>query len=130
MREHTKNKQRGTKRTPRQEQEDAMQHADNSTTYNPLEDQWAVVLNAYEDQPDLALILAQNFQAMKNLLETGPSGVVLVMRSAEEAIETLFPFSEFYKAGREFFLLAVKGTLRPAFDLTKLADQGRAEAES
>jgi hypothetical protein len=102
-----------------------MQQADDQTTHNPLEDQWAVVLNAYEDQPDLAFILAQNFQAIKDVLETGPSGAMLVIKSVEEAIDTLFPFSEFYKAGHEFFLLAVKGTLPPAFDLTKLAEQAR-----
>jgi hypothetical protein len=46
---------------------------------------------------------------MKDVLETGPSGAVQVIESFEQAIETLFPFSEYYKAGREFFLLAVKG---------------------
>ena len=102
-----------------------MQRADNETTHNALEDQWAVVLNAYEDEPDLAFILAQNFQVMKDVVETGPSGAVQVIESFEEAIETLFPFSEYYKAGREFFLLAVQGTLPPAFDLTKLVEQAR-----
>ena len=67
---------------------------------------------------------------MKDLLETGPSGAVQVIESFEDAIETLFPFSEFYKAGREFFDLAVKGTLRPAFDLTKFAEQARLDEES
>jgi hypothetical protein len=107
-----------------------MQRADSETTHNPLEDQWEVVLNAYEDEPDLAFILAQNFHVMKGVLETGPSGAKQVIESFDEAIETLFPFSEYYEAGREFFLLAVKGTLRPAFDLTKLAEQARSEAES
>lgn len=102
-----------------------MQRPYNEIPKKPLEDQWSVVLNAYEDEPDLAFILAQNFQVMKNVLETGPSGAVHVIESFEEAIETLFPFSEYYKAGREFFLLAVKGTLPPAFDLTRLAEQAR-----
>jgi hypothetical protein len=106
-----------------------MQPTDNQTTHNLLEDQWSVVLNAYEDEPDLAFILAQNFQVMKDVLETGPSGAKQVIESFEEAIETLFPFSEHYEAGREFFLLAVKGTLRPAFDLTKVAEQARSEAD-
>jgi hypothetical protein len=43
-------------------------------------------------------------QAIKDVLETGPSGAVQVVRSMEEAIDTLFPFSEIYKAGREFYL--------------------------
>ena|ERR1043166_2091017 len=107
-----------------------MQRADSETTNYSLEDQWAVVLNAYEDEPNLAFILAQNFHVMKELLEAGPSGAAQVIESFEEAIETLFPFSEYYKAGREFFLLAVEGTLRPAFDLTKLPDQARSDAES
>ena len=107
-----------------------MQRSDNETTHSPLEDQWTVVLDPYEDEPNLALILAQNFQVMKDLLKSGPSGAVQVIESFEDAIETLFPFSEYYKAGREFFLLAVEGTLRPAFDLTELADQARSDAES
>jgi hypothetical protein len=73
----------------------------------------------------VALTLAQNFQAIKDLLETGPRGAVQVARSMEEAIDTLFPYSEIYKAGREFCVLAVQGTLRPAFDLNKLAEQAR-----
>jgi predicted phage-related endonuclease len=48
----------------------------------------------------------------------------------DEAIDTLFPFSEIYQAGHEFFLLAVKGTLPPAFDLTRLAEQARADVAS
>ena len=67
---------------------------------------------------------------MKDVLETAPSGAVLVSESFEEAIETLVLFSKYYKAGPEFFILAVKGTLRPAFDLTKLAEQARTDAES
>ena len=106
-----------------------MQRANNQGPHPTLEDQWAVVLDAYEDEPDLAFILAQNFQVMKDVLETGPSGAKQIIESFEEAIETLFPFSEYYKAGREFFLLAVQGTLRPAFDLTKLAEQARSEAD-
>src|SRR5215208_4120783 len=98
-----------------------MQQTNSETTPNLLEDQWSVVLNAYEDEPDLAFILAQNFQVMKDVLEIGPSGAVQLIESFEEAIETLFPFSEYYTAGREFFLLAVMGTVKPAFDRTKLA---------
>jgi len=101
-----------------------MQRADNETTNYSLEDQWAVVLDAYEDEPNLAFILAQNFQVMKDLLETGPSGAAQVIESFEEAIETLFPFSEYYKAGFEFFDLAVKGTLRPAFDFNETRGTG------
>jgi hypothetical protein len=41
---------------------------------------------------------------MKDVLETGPPGAKQVIESFEEAIETLFPFSERYEAGREFFL--------------------------
>ena len=106
-----------------------MQQADSYTKYNPLEDQWEALLEPYQDDPVNALILAQNFQAIKDVLEAGPSGTVLVIKSLDEAIETLFPFSEYYRAGFDFFLLAIKGTLKPAFDLTKLAEQARSEAD-
>jgi len=107
-----------------------MHQANSKHANNALEDQWAVVLDPYEDHPIKALILAQNFQAIKDILETGPQGAVYVIQSMDEAIDTLFPFSEIYQAGREFFLLAVKGTLPPAFDLTKLAEQARSDAAS
>jgi hypothetical protein len=110
--------------------EGAMQQTTNETSNNPLEDLWEVILRPYEDHPHMALTLAQNFQAITEMLGTGPSGAVQVAHSMEEAIETLFPYSEIYKAGREFYLLAVKGTLTPAFDLTKLAEQARLDSES
>lgn len=107
-----------------------MQHANSKHSNNPLQDQWAVVLNPYEDHPLKALILAQNFQAIKDVLERGPQGALQVIQSMDEAIDALFPFSEIYQAGHEFFLLAVKGTLPPAFDLTRLAEQARPDAPS
>jgi hypothetical protein len=81
-----------------------MQQADSFTTHNPLEEQWEAILEPYQDDPVNALILAQNFQAIKDVLETGPSGTVWVIQSLDEAIETLFPFSEHYQAGREFLI--------------------------
>jgi len=107
-----------------------MHQTNSEQANNPLEDQWAVVLDPYQDHPIKALILAQNFQAIKDLLETGSQGSVQVIQSIDEAIDTLFPYSEIHQAGREFFLLAVKGTLPPAFDLTKLAEQARSDAAS
>jgi hypothetical protein len=107
-----------------------MHQASNKHGNNALEDQWAVVLDPYEDHPIKALVLAQNFQAIKDILETRPEGAVQVIQSMDEAIDTLFPFSETYQAGREFFLLAVTGTLPPGFDLTKLAAQASSDAAS
>lgn len=103
---------------------------DTDTTPNPLQDQWAVILNPHEHHPIKALILAQNFQAIKHILETEPKGAAQVVQSTDEAIQTLFPFSDIYKAGRELFLLAVKGTLAPAFDLKKFAEQARSKVAS
>jgi hypothetical protein len=45
----------------------------------------------------------------------------------DEAIDTQFPFSEIYQAGREFFLLAAK-EYAATFDSTKLAEQARSDA--
>jgi len=36
-----------------------MQRPNNETTNNSLEDQWAVVLDAYEGEPNLAFIMAK-----------------------------------------------------------------------
>ena len=101
-----------------------MQRADNETINYSLEDQWAVVLDAYEDEPNLAFILAQNFQVMKDVLETGPSGAKQVIESFEEAIETLFPFSEHYEAGREFFSAGSAGNAPASFRFSQTRGTG------
>jgi hypothetical protein len=44
------------------------QQADSYTTHNPLEEQWEAILEPYDDHPVDALILAQNFQVMKDVL--------------------------------------------------------------
>jgi hypothetical protein len=48
----------------------------------------------------------------------------------EGAIQTLFPVSNIYKPGCELFLLAVRGTLPPAFDLTKFTEHARSDVGS
>jgi len=72
-----------------------MQRPDNKTTRNALEDQWAVVLVHYEDEPDLAFILAQNFQVMNRARDRtigdGTGRPSLKMRSR------LYPVSEYHK---------------------------------
>jgi hypothetical protein len=50
---------------PHARREEAMHQANNEHANNPLEDQWALVLDPYEDHPVKALILAQNFQPSK-----------------------------------------------------------------
>lgn len=107
-----------------------MQQPNSETSNSPLGDQWEVVVSPYEDHPSHGANPRAELQAIKDRVETGPSGAVQVVRSMEEAIDTLFPFSEIYKADRDFYLLAVKGTLTPAFDLIKLAEQARLDAES
>lgn len=107
-----------------------MQPTGSEISNNALEDQWAFVLELYQNHPVKAMILAQDFQAIRDALEAGPRGVRQVIQSMDEAIETLSPFSEFYEAGRDLFFLAVKGTLRPAFDIKKFAEQARSDAES
>lgn len=58
------------------------------------------------------------------------AGRLHVIQLMDEAIETLFPFSEFYNEGRELFLLATQGKLPAAFDLRRFAEQARSETES
>jgi hypothetical protein len=81
------------------------------------------VLKIYKEDPVNALVLAQNFQAIKETIQTGPTGVTNVVHSMADAIETLFAFSETYKASHELFLLAVKGMLPASFDLTSWRQQ-------
>jgi Rad3-related DNA helicase len=130
MRENTKNLTRSlntsaqTQNTPAQSQNRSAQIQTNDpspqtsqTSTSPLEDQWASVLKIYQEDPINALVLAQNFQAIKETLNTGPEGVTKVVHSMDEAIETLFEFTEIYKASHELFLLAVKGMLPASFYL-------------
>jgi Rad3-related DNA helicase len=122
MGENTKNLTRSKNIPTRNETNQALPPA-NQTSTSALQDQWPSVLKIYKQDPINALVLAQNFQAIKDILRTGPTGVTNVVHSMDEAIETLFAFSEIYKASHELFLLAVKGTLPAGFDLTDLARQ-------
>jgi hypothetical protein len=122
MRENTKNLTRSKNTPTRSKTKQALQPT-NQTATSSIQDQWASVLNIYKDDPINALVLAQNFQVIKDTLRTGPKGVTNVVHSIDEAIETLFAFSEIYKACHEFFLLAVKGTLPADFDLRNMRHQ-------
>jgi len=128
MQQNTKKKNAALSELLTKEKEDAMQQPNSQITDNPLETQWEGVFIPYENYPLMALTLAQNLQAIKDALESGPSGTIPALHSIEDAIETLFPFSEFYHAGFDLFLLAVLGRLTPAFDLMKFTEQARADA--
>jgi hypothetical protein len=89
-----------------------------------LDSMWENAFDPYRGFPLTALVVAQNFRALRDALES-PDGPAPVIKSLECGIETLFQFSGFHSAGRELYHLAVAGKLKPQFDIQKLADAAR-----
>ena len=72
--EYQKQRMRNYANSKVKQQEGAMQQSDSQATNNPLQTQWEGVFIPYEDYPLMALTLAQNFQGIKDTLETGAGG--------------------------------------------------------
>lgn len=85
----------------------------------PLDtEDWEVVFRAYADYPILAFILAQHFQCVKDLIQGGPQGAIQAIAIADQAIDSLMPYTNFRDVDRSAYLLAVAGKLKPEHDET------------
>lgn len=83
-----------------------------STSEVPLDSEdWQVVFRVYAGSPVLALILAQHFDYLKGLVQSGPQGTIEGVTALECAIDALMPHTEFKDA--ETYRLAVTGNLKP-----------------
>lgn len=72
---------------------------------------WEIVFKVYAEQPKLAFILAQHLTHLKESLQRGPEGALEAIAEIDLGIESLYPHTDFQKAGHKLFSLAVAGTI-------------------
>ena len=78
----------------------------------PLDSEdWEVTFQAYAEYPILTFILAQHFDYLKGLIQSGPHGTIAGVAALDHAIDALMPHTEFKDA--ETYRLAVTGNLKP-----------------
>ena len=72
---------------------------------------WEIAFKPYAEHQHAhsAYDLARKLMAVKQRLLTQPPEVSLAAATLDEACDTLFPFSEFHKAGYDLFCIAIEG---------------------
>src|SRR6185503_11887209 len=72
---------------------------------------WKVIFEVYAREPTLALALAYHFIALKQSLQRGPKGIPEAITGINQAIEHLYPHTDFNKMGRRLFHLTIESTI-------------------
>ena len=85
---------------------------DNPNTENPpIETEaWEIAFKPYATDAEAAFDLARRLMEVKQYLKTKPPSVSAAKEALDEACETLFPFTEFYKAAYNLYLTFIAGT--------------------
>jgi hypothetical protein len=72
---------------------------------------WNIVFEVYARHPALALSLAYQLTAVKQSLQRGPIGIPEAITGLDQAIEALYPHTDFHKVGRKLFCRTIEGTI-------------------
>ena len=72
---------------------------------------WKVSLEVYAREPILALLLAYQFNALKQSLKRGHKGIPEAITGINQAIEHLYPHTDFNKIGRRLFYKTIGSTI-------------------
>ena len=72
-----------------------------------------IALNRYEGHPIPALLLAHQLLAIKQCLQRGKKGIPDAITGLDMAVDTLFPFTEFYRVSHQLYMRRLEGTLKP-----------------
>jgi len=72
---------------------------------------WNAIFEPYASEPTLALALAFQFTALKHSLQRGPKGIAEAITGMDQAIEHLYPHTEFNTLGRRVFSLTIESTI-------------------
>jgi hypothetical protein len=72
---------------------------------------WNAIFEVYARAPTLALALAYQFIAIKQSLQRGPKGIAEAITGINQAIEHLYPHTEFNTLGRRVFSLTIESTI-------------------
>lgn len=74
---------------------------------------WKIALECYGGHPIPALLLAHQLMAIKQCLERGRKGIPDALNGLNLAIETLFPYTDFYNVSQKLYMRRLEGTLNP-----------------
>jgi hypothetical protein len=72
---------------------------------------WKSIFEVYAREPTLALALAYQFIALKHSLQRGPKGIPDAITGLDEAIEHLYPHTDFHRMGRLLYHLTIESTV-------------------
>lgn len=76
----------------------------------PLEtDEFEIAFQPYSEHSDAALDLARRLFTIKEFLESSPAEVPLAIAALRDAIDVLYPHTDFHKAGRDLYDLFLSG---------------------
>jgi len=95
---------------------------DNPNTENPPIDveAWEIALKPYATNAEAAFDLARRLMEVKRYLEAKPPNVSMATSALDEAVEILFPFTDFQKGAYDLYLTFIDGT--PTKEQEDLAD--------
>jgi hypothetical protein len=84
---------------------------DNEHEPAPIETEaWESAFKPYATDADAAFDLARRLIEVKQYLMTKPPNLSMAMEALDEACELLFPFTEFYQAAYDLYLIFIEGT--------------------
>ncbi len=72
---------------------------------------WKFIFEVYAREPTSALALAYQFIALKQSLQRGPKGIPDAIAALDQAIETLYPHTDFHKMGRRSYYRTIESTI-------------------
>jgi hypothetical protein len=72
---------------------------------------WKAIFEVYARNPTLALALSYQFIALKQSLQRRPKGIAEAIDGINQAIEHLYPHTDFDKMGRRLFYLTIEQTI-------------------
>lgn len=74
---------------------------------------WKIALERYNGHPIPALLLAHQLMAIKQCLQRGRKGIPEAINGLDLAIDSLFPYTDFYKVSQKLYMRRLGGTLKP-----------------
>ena len=72
---------------------------------------WKAIFEVYAREPSLALALAYQFTALKQSLQRGPKGTPEAITALDEALECLYPHTDFHRIGHCLYQLTIESTV-------------------
>lgn len=74
---------------------------------------WKIALKHYERHPISALLLAHQLMAIKQCLQRGREGIPDAVAGLDLAIDSLFPYTDFFRVMHKLYVRRLEGTLKP-----------------